>query len=206
MAAVIALCAFPAPSHAQQDSAGSARADSTPIHSTPSHYWRNVAAGFAASILAHEGGHVVAAYAVGGSPSFAFDHSKPTVYSGIDASRDPRRQFIFSSAGLDVQAFLDEAVLDAPHSQGSAFERGILTGGIATAYFYATIGRNADNSDISYMARTSSLTKTQASLIYVAIATLHIARISRDNRYADFFARPSATGGLNVGVSLLQAQ
>lgn len=196
---------------AQTDSvAACARADSAPahtsLHCTPSHYWRNFAAGAITSILAHEAAHVGAAYAVGGHPSFGFDRGRPTVYSGIDAVRERQKQFVFSSAGLDVQAVLDELVLDVPHRRGSAFERGILAGGIGTAYFYATIGRNASVSDITFIARTSSLSKTEASAIYAGLATVHLLRIRHDASYdrfwGDLFAEPAPAGGLNVGMAL----
>jgi len=171
--------------------------------SHPKHYWRKLAAGFASSILFHEAGHVVTAYAIGAHPHFGFDKGRPTVYSGISASTDPHKQFLFSSAGLNVQAVLDEGILDVPHSKGSAFERGLLTGGIATAFFYATIGRNASNSDITFMARTSSLSKTQASLIYAGLAAVHTIRIAHDKHYANFFLRPGNTKGMRVGVAIL---
>ena len=102
---------------------------------------------------------------------------------------------------MNVQAIADELILDIPHRRGSPFERGILAGGVATAYFYATIGRNASNSDITFMARTSSLSKTQASLIYAGIATLHVVRVARDDHYTDFFIRPGPDGNTRVGVS-----
>ena len=172
-------------------------------HTTSRHYWRNLATGFAASILAHEAGHVGMSYALGAHPTFGFLDGKPTVYSGIDATRDPHKQFLFSSAGLDVQAIMDEAILDIPHQRGGAFERGILAGGIATAYFYATFGRNAPNSDITYMASTSSLSRTSASLIYAGLATIQTIRIAHDGHYANFFLRPSSNGAINVGVALL---
>jgi hypothetical protein len=158
--------------------------------------------GFVTSILAHEAGHVVAAYAVGGHPSFGFDKGRPTIYSGIDASLEPHKQFIFSSAGLTVQMLLDEGILDIPHHRGGAFERGVLAGGVATVLFYTTLGRNASVSDVTFMARTSSLSKTQVSLIYGAVAALHVIRIHRDQHYAHFFAAPSERGGLKVGVML----
>lgn len=172
-------------------------------HTTPRHYWRNLAAGFATSILAHEAGHIGMSYALGARPTFGLENGKPTVYSGIDATEDPYKQFLFSSAGLNLQAIMDEAILDIPHRRGGAFERGILAGGIATAYFYATFGRNAPNSDITYMARTSSLNKTTASLIYAGLATVQTIRIARDGHYANFFMRPSSNGAINVGVALL---
>lgn len=172
-------------------------------HTTPPHYWRNFTAGFASSILAHEAGHVAAALIVGARPRFGLEDGKPTVYSGLDASRQPYKQFVFSSAGLNVQAIMDEAILDIPHNRGGSFERGILAGGIATAYFYATFGRNAPNSDITYMARTSSLSKAQASLIYAGLATIQTVRIARDGHYANFFLRPSANGSVDIGVALL---
>ncbi len=172
-------------------------------HTTPDHYWRNFAAGFASSILAHEAGHIGMSYALGAHPHFGFESGKPTVYSGIDATNDPHKQFLFASAGLNVQAIMDEAILDIPHHRGGSVERGILAGGIATAYFYATIGRNAGNSDITYMARTSSLSRTQASLIYAGLATIQTVRIAHDGHYANFFMRPSSNGAISVGVAVL---
>jgi hypothetical protein len=177
-------------------------ADST-NHTTRNHYWRNFGAGFAASILAHEAGHVGMSYVLGARPTFGFEDGKPTVFSGIDANRERHKQFLFSSAGLTVQAVMDEAILDIPHHRGGSLERGILAGGIATAYFYATFGRNAPNSDITYMARTSSLNKTQASLIYAGLATLQTIRIAHDGHYAHFFIRPAPSGELSLGVSVL---
>lgn len=182
------------------------RAPDSTNHTTPDHYWRNIAAGFATSILAHEAGHIGMSYALGARPTFGFEDGKPTVFSGIDASRDPHKQFLFSSAGLDVQAIMDEAILDLPHHRGSLFERGILAGGIATAYFYATIGRNARNSDITYIAQTSSLSRTEASLIYAGLATIQTIRIAHDGHYANFFVRPSTRGGVNLGVALLPSR
>ena len=178
------------------------RADSTPRRER--HYWRDFSAGFAASLLAHESAHVITTYAVGSHPSFGFDKGRPTVYSNIDVARDPEKQFLFSSMGLNVQAVLDEAILDVPHSRGSAFERGVLASGIATALFYITIGRTASVSDVDFMARTSSLSKTDIALIYGGVAALHTVRISRDGRYANFFVRPNARveGGMRVGVRL----
>jgi hypothetical protein len=103
-----------------------------------------------------------------------------------------------------VQALLDEGILDTPHDRGSAFERGILAGGIGTALFYITIGRTASVSDVDFMARTSTLTKTDITLIYGGIAALHMFRISRDGHYANFFLRPNHVGasGLLVGVDI----
>jgi hypothetical protein len=172
-------------------------------HTTSRHYWRNLAAGFATSILAHEAGHVAMSYALGAHPTFGFVDGKPTVFSGIDAATDPHKQFLFSSAGLNVQAIMDEAILDIPHRRGGAFERGILAGGIATAYFYATFGRNAPNSDITYMASTSSLNRTTASLIYAGLATIQTIRIAHDSHYANFFMRPSPSGAISIGVAVL---
>lgn len=179
-------------------------ADSTPAPRHARHYWRDFSAGFAASLLLHESAHVVTSYAVGSHPSFGFDKGRPTVYSNIDVERDPRKQFLFSSMGLNVQAVLDEAILDVPHVRGAAFERGVLASGIATALFYSTIGRTASVSDVDFMARTSSLSKTDIALIYGGVAALHAFRISRDGRYANFFVRPNRVGegGMRVGVRL----
>src|SRR5690348_12022579 len=75
---------------------------------TPQHHYKlRFALGFVSSLRAHESGHIIASYAVGGHPSFGFDRGRPTIYSGIDASIDPHKQFIFSSAGLTVQTLLD---------------------------------------------------------------------------------------------------
>jgi len=170
----------------------------------PAHYWRNVAAGFASSLLIHEAAHVVTAVAVGGRPTFGFSKGRPTVYSGLDATLDARKQFLFSSMGLNVQAALDEGILDVPHRRGAPFERGVLLGGIATSLFYVTIGRTASVSDVDYMARTSSLSKTDITVIYGGVALLHMLRIHRDSHYANFFVRPSPVGerGLRVGVNV----
>jgi hypothetical protein len=169
------------------------------------HYKLRFVLGIATSILAHEGGHVVAAYAVGGHPSFGFNKGRPTIYSGIDSRLEPHKQFIFSSAGLTVQTLLDETLLDVPHARRSIagpFERGLLTGGIATVLFYITLGRTGSVSDVTFMANTSSLTKTQVSLIYGGIAALHVVRIHFKNRYAHFFSVPDANGRLRFGVNL----
>ncbi len=164
------------------------------------HYWRNFAAGFAASLLAHESAHVITAYAVGSHPYLGFDKGRPTVYSGLNVQNEPRKQFLFSSMGLNTQAALDEGILDIPHSRGSAFERGVLASGIATAVFYITIGRTASVSDIDFMARTSSLSKTDLSFIYGGVAAMHMVRMHYDGHYANFFVRPAPEGGLRIGV------
>ena len=168
------------------------------------HWWRLFAAGFASSILAHEGGHIVAAYVVGGRPTFGLDAGRPTVYSGIDARLEPGRQFVFSSAGLTVQSLIDEGILDAPHGsrRAGAFERGMLAGGIATSLFYVTVGRTGRVSDVDYMARTSTMSKTSITLIYGGTALVHMWRIAHNERYADFFARPNPGGGLRIGVDI----
>jgi hypothetical protein len=161
-------------------------------------YWRRFALGFGISLLAHESAHILTSLALGYHPPIGFDRGRPTVFSGIDAQKEPHKQFLFSAAGLTTQAVIDEAVLDIPHSRGGAIERGVLAGGIGTTLFYITIGRNASVSDISYMARTSSLSKTQLSLIYGGFSALHAFRISRNPAYSHFFVGPTETG-LGVG-------
>jgi len=213
----IAAAALIAPTsrlHAQEPAAGtpvatplavdSTHADSAREPARPRHYWKKFAAGFASSILAHEGAHIVTAYAVGGHPTIGINKGRPTVYSGISAQLQPHQQFLFSSMGLNVQAAMDEAILDVPHRRGAPFERGVLAGGIATALFYVTIGRTASVSDVDFMARTSSLSKTDITIIYGGIAALHALRIHHDERYADFFVRPDtkAGKGLRVGVDI----
>lgn len=165
-------------------------------------YWRPFVLGFAASILVHEAGHVGAALALGGRPGFGFDRARPTIYSGLNEELRPHQQFLFSSAGLTVQALLDELILDVPHGRGSPFERGILAGGIGTTVFYLTIGRSGSVSDVDFMARTSGLSKTQLTLIYGGVAAMHSVRIARDGRYANFFARPDADGRVRIGIDL----
>ena len=163
-------------------------------------YWRRFAFGAAASLLAHESAHVLTALALGFHPYIGFDNGRPTVFSGIDSERYPHTQFLFSAAGLTTQALIDEAILDIPHSRGGAIERGILAGGIGTTLFYITIGRNGSVSDISFMARTSSLSKTQLSLIFGGVSAIHAIRIARNPAYSHFFVRP-AGNGLVTGLS-----
>lgn len=190
--ATLAIVALPVVASAQ-----------APVRQTPgSGYWRRFAAGFAASILAHEAGHIGTSFALGKRPTFGFDKLRPTVYSGIDATADPHDQFLFSSAGLTVQSVLDEGILDVPHRRGGAFERGVLTGGIATTLFYVTIGRTGSVSDVDFMSRTSSLSKTDLTLILGGVAAMHMVRIAHDAHYADFFARPTRDGRMKVGVSI----
>ena len=200
--ATLTVLLSPLASLAAQDPSREASADSVRRQVRPRHYWRHMAAGFATSLLAHEGAHVVTALAVGGRPTFGFSKGRPTVYSGLDAVTQPRQQFLFSSMGLNVQALIDEAILDVPHRRGSAFERGVLASGIATALFYVTIGRTASVSDVDYMARTSSLSKTDITLIYGGVALMHAVRIHYDGHYANFFVRPAPAdeGGLRLGV------
>jgi hypothetical protein len=164
--------------------------------------WKRFAAGFATSILAHEGGHVAAALLLGAHPTFGLDHGRPTIFSGINPYEHPHQQFAFSSAGLDVQALLDEGILDDRGRGGGPFKRGVLWGGLATVGFYLTLGRSGSVSDIDFMRRTSGLTALQLDLIYGGVALMHIVRIEHDGRFADFFVRPQARGGLQVGVDL----
>jgi hypothetical protein len=169
------------------------------------HYKLRFALGFVSSILAHESGHIIASYAVGGHPSFGFNKWRPTIYSGIDASLEPHKQFIFSSAGLTVQTLLDETLLDVPHAKGSVagpFERGLLAGGLGTVLFYITLGRNGSVSDVSFMSRTSSLSKNQISLIFGGIGLLQAVRIHVKDRYAHFFSVPDDTGRFRIGMSI----
>jgi hypothetical protein len=161
-----------------------------------------MAFGFASSILAHEAGHFISSYALGAKPYIGFDRGRPTVYSGLYLDTQAHKQLIFSSAGLTVQALIDELILDVPHSQGGPFERGLLLGGIATSVFYATLGRNGDVSDIAMIARTSSLSKTQASLIFVGISAMHAFRISRNDHYMNFFYRPTSSGAMQLGIEI----
>jgi len=193
------------PLDAQATTPATDTASRAPALAPQPHYKLRFALGFVSSILAHESGHIIASYAVGGHPSFGFDHGRPTVYSGIDSRLDPHKQFIFSSAGLTVQTLLDETILDVPHAKGSVagpFERGLLAGGLGTVLFYITIGRNGAVSDVSFMSRTSSLSKTQISFIYGSIAVMHAVRIHVKDRYAHFFTAPDDTGHLRIGLSI----
>ena len=167
-----------------------------------SHYWPKFIAGGISSILAHEAGHVITAMAVGGKPHFGWDTGRPTIYSGIDSRIDPHKQFLFSAAGLVTQSVIDEAVLDVPHNRGSAFERGILAGGLGTTIFYLTIGRTGSVSDIAFIARTHAMTKTQATFVFGGVAAMQMVRVSHDHHYANFFARPTADGRMAFGVNV----
>ena len=163
-------------------------------------YWRRFALGFGASIMAHESAHILSSIAMGFHPHVGLDRGRPTIFSGIDSRKYPHQQFIFSAAGLTTQAAINEAILDIPHTGGGPMERGILAGGIATTLFYITIGRNGAVSDIAFMSRTSSLSKTQLSLIFGGVSAIQAFRISRNPKYRHFFVRPGA-GGLVFGLS-----
>lgn len=168
-----------------------------------SHFYKRFAAGFAGSILLHEAGHFAASYAMGFHPHLGFDKGRPTVFSGIDESSNKRQQFIISAAGLTAQNVLDEIILDVPHNRGGAFERGLLAAGIGTALFYVTIGRNSHVSDISVMARSSHLSKSQLSLIFGSVSAIHAFRMSRDHGYMHFFLAPTDyAGGLKAEISI----
>src|SRR5712671_2081963 len=157
-------------------------------------YWKKFALGAGVSLLGHESAHILTSIALGFHPYVGLDHGRPTVFSGIDSQKYPHKQFLFSAAGLTTQALIDEAILDIPHSRGGAIERGILAGGIGTTLFYVTIGRNASVSDISVMARTSSLSKTQLSLIFGGFNAIQALRIVRDPGYEHFFVAPTGNG------------
>jgi len=163
-------------------------------------YWLRLGSGAATSILIHEAGHIVAAISTGAHPTFGFDKARPTIYSGIDSERYPRRQFWFSAAGLNIQSVLDEAILDIPHHRGSAFERGLLGGGIGTTVFYLTLGRTGSVSDVDFMSHTGVMSKTQVTVLYGSVALIHTLRIVHDPAYDNFFVRPSAHG-LDFGLN-----
>jgi hypothetical protein len=163
-------------------------------------YWRRFALGVGISLVAHEAAHFLASLAVGARPFVGLDHGRPTVFSGIDSYEHPHKQFLFSAAGLTTQTIINEAILDIPHSRGRAIERGILAGGIGTTLFYVTFGRNGSVSDIAVMSRTSSLSKTQLSLIFGGVSAIQAIRVSRDSSYNHFFVRPSHDG-LRIGLS-----
>jgi hypothetical protein len=177
--------------------AGAQGADSVP---SSRGYWLRLGAGAVTSVLVHEGGHIVAAISTGARPTFGFDKARPTIYSGIDSDRYPRRQFWFSAAGLNIQSVLDEAILDIPHHRGSAFERGLLGGGIGTTVFYLTLGRTGSVSDVDFMSHTGVMSKAQVTLLYGSVALIHTLRVARHPAYDNFFVRPSAHG-LEVGLS-----
>jgi hypothetical protein len=171
--------------------------------SSRGHFYRRFAKGVATSVLLHEAAHVGASYAMGFHPHLGLDKGRPTIFSGIDEFVDRRQQFIFSAAGLTVQNVLDELVLDIPHHRCAAFERGILAGGLGTTLFYLTIGRNARVSDVSVMARTSHLSKSQVSVIYGSVAAFHSLRMSRDHAFSHFFLAPGDRGKeFKAGLSL----
>lgn len=194
--AVAVAAARPATLHAQSDSA-SRRPPA--VHTA--RYWELLVLGAGTSIMLHEMAHVATAFAVGGHPTFGFDTFRPTIFSGLDASISPHRQFLFSASGLALQTVIDEGILDLPHARGSAFERGLLAGGIGTTLFYLTIGRTGSVSDIQFMARVHGMTKTQSTLLFGGIISLQSFRIARDGHYAHFFTQPDA-GGTKLGMSV----
>jgi len=157
-------------------------------------YWARFALGAAISLASHESAHLLTALALGFHPSIGLDNGRPTIFSGIDSRQHPYQQFLFSAAGLTTQTVIDELILDVPHHRGGAIERGILAGGIGTTLFYITLGRNGAVSDVAFMSRTSSLSKTQISLIFGGISAIHAFRIARDSSYRHFFAGPARSG------------
>ena len=166
--------------------------DSASVHGP--HYVRDFGLGVTTSILVHEIGHIGMSVAEGARPTFGFEDVRPTIFSGIDSHKEPRKQFFFSAAGLGVQTLIDEGILDVPHARGSAFERGMLAGGIGTTVFYLTIGRWGSVSDVDFMARTHVMTKTQLTVLFGSIAALHSWRISHNPAYSNFFAAPTSHG------------
>lgn len=166
----------------------------------PTHARRAWLAGALASYLLHEAGHVGASYALGARPRFELDKGRPTVFSGIDMSREPHKQLVFSSMGLVVQAVLDEAVLDLPGAGDSPFARGMLASGLGTALFYITAGRNGAVSDISLISRTSGISKGRVSLIVGGVAALHATRFAARHGLSALFVLPDADGRLRIGV------
>jgi hypothetical protein len=183
-------------------SGAAARAQTPDSLASRGWYWRHFGYGVATSLALHEMAHVMTAKAVGGHPWFGFDKLRPTIYSGINSQLEPHKQFLFSAAGLTIQSLVNEAILDVPHARGSAFERGVLGGGIGTTLFYLTIGRRGSVSDVDFMARTHAMTITQVTLLFGSVAALQAFRISRNPHYANFFARPAPNGRLDLGVQL----
>jgi hypothetical protein len=155
--------------------------------------------GAVTSLAAHEAGHVVASLAMGRHPSLRMDKGRPTIFSGINITGEPHKQLVFSSAGLVVQAILDELMLDLPHGD-SPFKRGVIASGIGTVLFYITLGRNGAVSDIALIARTSGLSKGQVSLIAGGVAAMHGARFGFDDRYGRLFFAPTGDGRMKLGV------
>jgi hypothetical protein len=205
MIAFTAATAAPQALRAQEPSADSLSrtpALSDSLKSGRGKFYGKMAAGIATSVLLHEAGHVAASYMMGFHPTFGFSKGRPTIFSGIPTGTEHHKQFLFSAAGMTVQDLLDELILDIPHVRGGAFERGLLAGGIGTTLFYITIGRNAGVSDVTVMARNSSLSKGQVSLIFGSVAALQTIRIGRDRHYSHFFVAPAERGGLNAGMSI----
>ena len=197
---VFLFCGVPLTAAAQSGSTIPYGRHATPeAASSNDTYWRRFAVGFGASILAHESAHIASSLLMGFHPHVGLDRGRPTIFSGIDSRRYPHKQFIFSASGLVTQTVINEAILDIPHSGGGPIERGLLAGGIATTLFYITIGRNGAVSDIAFMSRTSSLSKTQLSLMFGGVSAIQAFRISRNPRYDHFFVRPTVTG-LVVGI------
>ena len=200
MSSLASLVVFSCPASTARGQASSSLVSNLDSASASGSYWRRFALGVGISLVAHEAAHFIASIALGARPFVGFDHGRPTVFSGIDRYEHPHKQFVFSAAGLTTQTIINEAILDIPHSRGRAIERGILAGGIGTTLFYITFGRNGSVSDIDVMSQTSSLSKTQLSLIFGGVSAIQAIRVSRDSSYAHFFVRPTESG-LRMGVS-----
>lgn len=183
----VAVLATSAPPSAAQ---GQPSADST----RAGKYWGRFALGTAISLAAHESAHLLTSLALGFHPSVGLDNGRPTIFSGIDSRQYPHQQFLFSASGLTTQTLIDELILDIPHHRGGAIERGVVACGIGTTLFYITLGRNGAVSDVAFMSRTSSLSKTQVSLIFGGLAAIHTIRIARDSSYSHFFVGPARNG------------
>jgi hypothetical protein len=82
---------------------------------------------------------------------------------------------------------LDELLLDIPHQRAGPLERGLLAGGIATALFYISLGRNGGVSDIEHISRDSPLSKDQVTLLVGGTALIQTIRVMRIHRYRHFF-------------------
>jgi hypothetical protein len=46
------------------------------------------------------------------------------------------------------------------------------------------------------------MTRAQSTLVFGGIAAMHTLRIHANPHYANFFARPRADGGMDVGLNI----
>ena len=131
------------------------------------------------------------------------DSGRPVIRSGIDPNADPAGPFAFSAAGMGTQLPINEVVFLLPHRapRASAFEYGLMAGGIGTVAFYLSVGRSSEVGDVQQMVQHSGLSTWGVTAIFGGVALAEIVRLALSKRYLNFFATPTPQNELAFGVS-----